>query len=210
MILNLMKTRRSVRRFKPDVPDRAVLEQLIDAATTAPSASNKQAWRFLITTDRERIANLAERVRQQVATIRDHIEPRWQGAFSAYGQYFTRFEDAPVLIAALAKPMKLLSGLVDEDFPREALSTLQRLEERSAWISTSLAIQNLLLMAHHLGLGATVMTGPLVVPGAVRDLMQISGTWEAVAFLALGYPDETPAAPARKPLTQVIRWLDEP
>ncbi len=52
MILELMKSRRSVCRFKPEVPPRKLVEQVIEAAITAPSASNRQPWRFLAVADR--------------------------------------------------------------------------------------------------------------------------------------------------------------
>ena len=63
-----MWARRSVRRFKPDMPDRALIEALIEVATTAPSASNKQPWRFLVVTNRAVIERLAAAVREAVAS----------------------------------------------------------------------------------------------------------------------------------------------
>src|SRR5206468_362591 len=64
--------RRSVRRFKPDMPDRALIEALIEVATTAPSASNKQPWRFLVVTNRAVIERLAAAVREAVDRIARH------------------------------------------------------------------------------------------------------------------------------------------
>ena len=64
MIYDLMKSRRSVRRFRPEAPTREQIERLIDAAVTAPSASNKQPWRFVIVANRKKIAELASFVRE--------------------------------------------------------------------------------------------------------------------------------------------------
>jgi len=57
--LNLLKTRRSIRRYRPDaVPDEMV-EQLLEAGRWAPSASNRQPWEFIVVRD--------EAIRRQVA-----------------------------------------------------------------------------------------------------------------------------------------------
>src|SRR3954465_5937408 len=58
-ILELMHTMRAMRRLKPDPVPRALLEQLVAAATWAPSASNAQAYSYLIVTDRRQMARLA-------------------------------------------------------------------------------------------------------------------------------------------------------
>src|SRR5262249_24044765 len=109
-----MCSRRSVRRFKPDVPDRALIERLIAAAITAPSASNKQPWRFVVVTNRDVIARMATAVREEVAGIANHIAPDCRPAFQAYGDYFTRFEEAPVVIVPLFSSLTVLSNLVDD------------------------------------------------------------------------------------------------
>ena len=53
MILEMMQKRRSIRRFKPEVPSDADILKLIEAAVAAPSAANKQPWRFLIAKKKE-------------------------------------------------------------------------------------------------------------------------------------------------------------
>ena len=58
-ILDLMHTMRAMRRLKPDPVPRPLLEQLVAAATWAPSASNAQAYSYLIITDRAQMARLA-------------------------------------------------------------------------------------------------------------------------------------------------------
>ena len=58
-LLSLLESRRSVRKYRDEVPSKELLQQLIAAAVTAPSASNKQPWRFLIVTDRARIDRIA-------------------------------------------------------------------------------------------------------------------------------------------------------
>ena len=196
MIDKVMAARRSVRRFTPEAPPRALLERLLEAAVTAPSASNKQPWRFVVVTSPSRIAALAAEVREAVELIARHVEPRSESAFRAYGTYFTRFEAAPVVIVALYRSLTVLSDLVDAALPEPARARIAAMEERSGLIGVSMALQNLLLMAHELGLGASGMTGPLVAADRLRTLLEVPPSWEIAALVPVGYPAETP--PARR------------
>src|SRR5207244_1763872 len=72
-IYEAMRERRSVRRFKSDPVSREIVTSLIEAAITAPSASNKQPWRFLVVEDRARIEKMAAAVREATAKVSAHI-----------------------------------------------------------------------------------------------------------------------------------------
>ena len=50
-ILHILNARRSIRKFKPDPIPRSILMELLKYATYAPSATNRQAWRFIIVND---------------------------------------------------------------------------------------------------------------------------------------------------------------
>lgn len=207
MIESVLRSRRSVRRFKPDPVPRELIVRLIEGAITAPSASNKQPWKFLIVESKPVIAGLAAAVREATARISAHVPEASRPAFTAYGDYFTRFEQAPVVVVPIFKPLTLLSNLVDNALPAADLTAIQQMESSSALIGTSLAIENLLLLAHDLGLGASGLTGPLVARAELARLLQVPASWDIAAFVALGYAAETPAATARKTAQQVIRWI---
>lgn len=207
MILELMKSRRSVRRFRPEVPARELVEQVIEAAITAPSASNRQPWRFLAVADRQVIARMADAVRAAVGRIAQHIEPSFETSFRNYGRYFTRFEDAPIVLAPLFRGSTLLSDMVDDQLPPEDRQRIEILERDSGLIGASLALQNLLLAAHQLGLGASGMTGPLVASHRLREILEIPTSWSVVALVPLGFPDEEPTPTRRKPVAKVLRWI---
>ena len=83
------------------------------------------------------------------------------------------------------------------------------MEHDSGLISTSLAIQNLMLYAHAQGLGSSCMTGPLVAADKLKHLLTIPEGWDLAAIIAIGYADESPVAQARKPAQTVIRWVDD-
>ena len=131
MIYDLMKARRSVRKYLPGAPSREQIGLLIEAAVTAPSASNKQPWRFLVVSRRELIVQLAEAVRTAVDGIARHVEPDFEDSFRAYGDYFTRFESAPVVIVSLFQSMTLLSNIVDSKLDADCRERIAGMERNS-------------------------------------------------------------------------------
>jgi nitroreductase len=207
MLLELMQSRRSIRKFLPKVPERALLEKLIEAAVTAPSASNKQPWRFFIVLNPEIKTRMAAAVREAVERVAGHIEPQFEGAFRAYGDYFTRFENAPVVIVPLYRPLTLLSSMVGPNLLAKDRKNIICMEEQSGLVSTSLAVENLLLMAHEVGLGASGLTGPLIAADELHDILSVPAGWNIVALVAVGYPDEQPMPTARRAPEAVTRWI---
>jgi nitroreductase len=206
VIEELFRARRSVRRFKPEPVPQALVERLLDGAVTAPSASNKQPWKFLVVENRALIARMADAVRRSTALVARHIPPESQPGFERYGDYFTRFEGAPLVIVVIFKPLTVLSNLVSSDLPPTERAAIGQLEVDSGLIGASLALGHLLLLAHELGLGASGMTGPLVARAELKSLLDVPSSWDIAALVPLGYPDETPAPTERKPSTQVTRW----
>ncbi len=203
----LLQTRRSIRRFRSDPVDRALVQRLLEAAVLAPSASNKQPWRWLVVESKDRIARMAAAVREATARIAARIPDANQPAFLAYGDYFTRFEHAPVVIVPIHRGLAVLSNLVDEQIAQADRDAIRSMESSSGLIGTSLALENLLLMAHALGLGASGMTGPLVAEPALRAILEVPDSWGIVALVPVGHPDEEPTPTDRKAVDKVVRWL---
>src|SRR5262245_10193984 len=138
MLLELMQSRRSIRKFLSKVPERELLEKLVEAAITAPSASNKQPWRFFIVTNSAIKSRMAETVRAAVARVAGHIESQFESAFRSYGDYFTRFENAPVVMVPLYRPLTLLSSIVGAGLSGKDQQNIIRMEQQSGLVSTSL------------------------------------------------------------------------
>ena len=203
-LLALLRARRSVRRFRPEPLAKEEILALLEAAVTAPSASNKQPWRFLVVQDRARIADMAAAVREATARIAAHIPEASQPSFRAYGDYFTRFEHAPCVIVPIYRGLAVLSNLTDADLDDLDRKAIARMEDQSGLIGTSLALENLLLMAHAMGLGASGMTGPLVAEPRLRAILDVPDGWGIVALVPVGRPAEEPTPTDRKPVDKVV------
>lgn len=194
---NLMK-RRSIRRYRQEPVARVVIDQLLTAASWAPSAHNRQPWRFAtLTSDRlkqELARSMGQKLRADLQT--DNVSPEL--IEKDVGRSYQRITEAPLLIL-------LCLTMADMDnYPDERR---QRLEWLMAVQSTAMAGQNLLLAAHSLGLGACWLCAPLFCPAIVRNTLQLPDDWQPQALITVGYPAET-RLKARRDLGSLVQYLD--
>ncbi|MEI6176421.1 MAG: nitroreductase family protein [Verrucomicrobiota bacterium] len=197
-LLELLKTRRSVRRFEDRPVSRQDLDCLLDAAHWAPSNHNRQPWKFFIIEDRGRIREIAEQVRVGMESKLRSL-PEVAAVHSAgLVQYGTFFADAPVLIVAMHKlPIAAAAGLW-EITPHPELVSGEPL-------SVAMAMQNLLLAAHTLGLGACVMSAPLLADN-IAEVLHAPPGCAITSLIAVGHPDGIPQPPRRKTLEQIAEF----
>ena len=176
-----LMSRRSIRRYLPDPVPPELIDRLLTAATWAPSAHNRQPWRFAVitrTVARHRLAMaMGQKLRADLTA--DNIPT---GVIEKdAGRSYERITSAPALIL-------LCLTMTDMDsYPDE---TRQDNEWIMAVQSTAMAGQNFLLAAHALGLGACWMCAPLFCPEVVKETLGLPADWQPQALLTLGYPAE--------------------
>lgn len=176
-----LTSRRSIRRYQPTpIPD-DLIQQLLTAAIWAPSAHNRQPWRFAViqneTTKQQLAADMGAKLRADLQADNLPAAVIEKDATRSY----QRITQAPLLI--------LLSlSMADMDsYPDEKR---QQHEWLMAAQSTAMAGQNLLLAAHALGLGACWMCAPLFCPDVVKGSLSLPSDWQPQALLTVGYPAE--------------------
>lgn len=194
--MEILFSRRSIRRYRPEPIPRALLEQVLEAALWAPSAHNRQPWRFCVVESeavRERLARaMGDRLRHDLEA--DGVDEVAIAADMA--RSYARITAAPAAIA-------LCLTMADMDrYPDARRSGNEFL---MAAQSTAMAGQNLLLAAHDLGLGACWMCAPLFAPDVVRDALDLPDDWQPQALLTLGYPAEVKTK-TRHPLEKMTLW----
>jgi F420 biosynthesis protein FbiB-like protein len=176
-LLDLIKSRRSIRRYtQQEIPKETIL-RLLEAARWAPSAHNRQPWRFAILTnqaDKEKLAKaMGERLRAD--RLADGDEPADVNRDVARSH--ARLTHAPVLIIVCL-------SMVDMDIYPD------QIRQQNEWImavqSTAMAAQNLLLMAHAEGLAACWMCAPLFVPDVVKQAVDLPTDWQPQGVITLG------------------------
>lgn len=197
----VIRQRRSVRKFKPDpIPD-AMLSGLVEAATCAPSASNRQPWRFMILTDCEIKRRLAARVEEAIERAAADLSLLSPADFKSYSRNFLHFAEAPAVILALCRSTPVMAHLFREGSPTRA--QLKVLEEDGAVMSVAMAVENMLLAATELGLGTCIMTGPLLAGEAFSEILSIPEGWKIACLVCAGFADESPDPAPRKTAAQV-------
>jgi len=194
-LLELFQTRRSLRRYTDERIPPDMLERLLTAAVWAPSAHNRQPWRFAVLTDaasKEQLARaMGDNLRADRLADGDPPEVIEQDT----SRSFARITSAPVVVVAC------LTVAAMDQYPD---ARRRKAEYLMAVQSVAMALQNLLLAAHAEGLGACWMCAPLFCQDVVREALGLPEDWEAQALVTLGYP-ANPGKPAmRRPVAEVL------
>jgi nitroreductase len=210
--LEWLRTRRSLRAFSERPVAREVLERVLAAATTAPSSTNRQPWRFAVVTGNATKANLVASVRRRTEEMKAVIQRGHHGSeFANYGDFFFEpLESATVIVIPQYREYEdailhlIESGGGD---PKQFHTAASMQAERC---SASAAVMALLLQAHAEGLGACWMAGPMVARDDVERLLGIAEPFRMLGAVALGHPSgSTVTAPPRKPMEKVAVWFDD-
>jgi len=194
-ILEIIKSRRSVREYLPMQVSNKVLFRILEAARWAPSAHNAQPWRFVTIRDAALKRKLAEAManRWDKDMRKDNVPPEEREKLVKTS--IERFTRAPIVIVAC---------LTMEDMDKYPDKRRQKIEYVMAVQSFAAAIENMLLAAHAEGLSSCWFCAPLFCPDTVRKILNISNHVDPQALITIGYPIEKPNPPPRKPLEKIV------
>jgi len=216
-VIEAIRTRKSVRGYRPDPVPRKILEEILEIANRSPSASNVQPWEIAVLTGRvlEQIKRRNMELLESGAAPGFDTESRdLQGAYrrrkvelaihlfdlmgfarkdreqrAEWNKKGLRFFDAPAGFILYA-----------EDF-LDALRTE---------FDIALITQSICLAALHYGLGTCIVKQAILYPDAVKELAGIPESKRLIAAIAIGYPD--PDHPAnrvqsdREPVDNITMW----
>lgn len=197
-LFRFLKSRRSVREFTDQKPDRRQIERLIEAAAWAPSNHNRQGWKFIVFENAAQISSLADQVRRSLTDKLVQINHLTSAQTEELIHFAGAFDKAPVVILAMHKKSPAIASSL--------LPSAANVFASGEVLSTAMAVQNLLLAAHAMGLAACVMTAPLLAGDVWRRLPDLPPGHEHNCIIALGYPAEKPMPPRRKNLKHVIEY----
>ena len=177
-LVEAIRGRRSVRKFKAQEVSREKLEKILDLAMWAPSGMNRQQWYFVVVRGEKR-EPLLKVFDSSFEIFRPDLEKVFSGKskiLEGMKHFFQTYGGAPIFILAYAG--KSASGQWDTH-------------------STAVALQNLFLAAYAEGLGTVWSDGILVKEPEINALMGVEGM-KLVAVVPVGYPDEVPRVPPRR------------
>lgn len=187
-LFDAIYTQRAIRSFRPDPIPREIVTRVVEAATKAPSGGNSQPWAFIAVQDPELRKQMAVFARDGFQKMYEMAKARQEPGdpppFPRLRPMIEAFETIPVLIVACLVNAPSQYGSI---FP---------------------AIQNLLLAARALNIGAALTTGWAMPHNSeIKSLLRLPENVDPVAFIPLGYPDKERYGPTtRRPVDEVLHW----
>ncbi len=219
-VIEAIRSRKSVRKFKPTPIPRAILEELLDVSIQAPSAMNTQPWEITVITG-EALENLRK---GNIEAYNFRVEPHPEAPHGVYqGVYRQRQVELAIQIFQLM-------GIAREDKKKRAewgqrgfrffdapaiiiLSTDKSLDGSTlAVMDIGAIMQTICLVALKHGLGTCIEDQGIMYPEVVRQFTGIPESSRIMICIAIGYPDwDFPAnklKSPREPLEKVVKWCE--
>ncbi|MDE6204297.1 MAG: nitroreductase family protein [Lachnospiraceae bacterium] len=172
-----IKGRRSIRKFKTDPVDHALLSEIIETASYSPSWKHTQITRYIAVE----------------GDLKDKIGAECTSAYPRNGEIIT---NAPLLVAVTF--IKGRSG-----FERDGSYSTPK---EGSWqmFDAGAACEAFCLAAYEKGLGSVIMG--IFDEAKAASYLNIPEERELAALIPVGYPDEEPAAPRRKPVEELLTF----
>lgn len=198
-LLDAMMTQRAIRRVKPDPVDDAIVVKCIELALRAPTGSNGQNWEFVVVRDQH---------------VKDRLGKRYRQAWSLYGGIGKRVAAGD---EAMEKILRAVQWQVDHfsEIPVLVVPCLRGgmrppylpspfVGESSFFGSIYPSVQNLLLAARAMGLGASLITLPLWSVTSARKILGLPLSVTPICVVPLGWPRGRYGPTTRKPVADVV------
>lgn len=173
-VIDCIKTRRSIRKYKPDPIDHSIINSIVDAASYSPSWKNTQITRYIAIEDSSLLGKIADEfTREHNANI---------------------IRQAPMLIA-----VTFIKGRCG--FERDGSYSTKK-GDRWQMCDMGIACQTFCLAAKEYGLGTVIMG--IFDEDGITELLNIPEDQELAALIAIGYPESEPEPPKRKSARELL------
>jgi nitroreductase len=199
--MKVIQDRRSIRDYSDEPVSEKDLKMILDAARQAPSGENAQPWRFIVVRDettRKRLGAIARGGSGRRFTA-EYVTKKMEERFSS-------MEDQAKKKAIFEK---LTSGSVSA-FLAEAPVNIVVCGKKDVWdmpYDTSASIENMLLMATALGLGACWVIAPCIDirdEERLKELLDVPEEFKVVSIIAVGHPSRQPKQRPRMALHELV------
>ncbi|MBS4210416.1 nitroreductase [Bacillus sp. FJAT-50079] len=187
-IHEVIKTRRSIPLVKDETVPVELIEQIIEAGTYAPNHFRTEPWRFFVLRGkgREKLGEVFGNITR--AELEDIHSDTSKAKIERSEKNPLR---APVVIAVGVEPSDRKNVILKEEYA-----------------AVSSCVQNMLLTAHALGLGAMWRTGAICYHPQVSEFFGLSNNGEIIGFLYLGYPNTEPKSYTKANFKELTKWID--
>jgi len=203
--LELVKKRRSIRRFKPGpIPDEYI-EKIIEAARWAMSGANAQPWEFIVVKDQEtknKVAEFYTEMRKEQYVIeKTRVEDLRHPQLSTPPFDAPGLKEASIVIIVCGDRRTLQASALAGSFIPPTVGP-----EYTYVNNMACAVHNLHLAAAALGLGSQWISPNRVWESSLKSLLDIPGILEIHAVVPVGYPAYDPLPPYRRDLKEIVHY----
>ena len=191
-----IENRRSIRKYKRHEISKEIIEDIIYSATLAPSAKNRQPWKFIVYQGEEK-SKLVDVMHQGIKSekIIHKLMPEWAFAIPDAENTVRVMEEAPCLIAVLNTNQKT---------PFDSIEDEKRIVEICDSLSIGAAIENMILTATSYGLGTLWIANTCFSYNELIDFIETDS--QLTGIVAIGFANETPAKRPRKPVADIVEY----
>ena len=191
-----IENRRSIRKYKRHEISKEIIEDIIYSATLAPSAKNRQPWKFIVYQGEEK-SKLVDVMHQgiKLEKITHKLMPEWAFAIPDAENTVRVMEEAPCLIAVLNTNQKT---------PFDSIEDEKRIVEICDSLSIGAAIENMILTATSYRLGTLWIANTCFSYNELIDFIETDS--QLTGIVAIGFANEAPAKRPRKPLTDIVEY----
>lgn len=190
-----IETRRSIRKYDGREVPREMLERIVAAGLCAPSAKNRQPWKFVVVTDNAKRDALSVMERGLEREKHEPFLPESSGNLADAEHTLKVMRQASAVIFVV----NVLGAEISQ-----ALTVDERVYEICNAQSIGAAVQNMSLAAVELGLGSLWVCNTFFSQRELNEWLNTDG--ELFAALAVGYAAESPSPRPRKPLSEAVEW----
>lgn len=205
---NVINTRKSIRKYKTDIPPISDIQKIIDSGRLAPSATNSQNWQFIAIFNQDVKNAMYNAVMDKYNEISNlKISEDVINKINTYKAFSGFFVNAPVVIAIIeTERNSLITELLQENnFPGEEINLMR---PNSSLLSIGAAIENMSLAAHALGYGTCWLCAPIVAYKKFIEILNLDEKSKIISLLTVGIPEnDNFKSPPKKTLSEVMKII---
>lgn len=189
-------SRRSIRKFSSKEIPVETIDQILDAGRVAPSAKNRQPWKYIV---------FGRQKKDELLNVMESGILREERGEAVLPDFAYGIADAKNTLRAMKEaPIVIMVENTNGHNPFEMLEVHGRFVEICDSLSIGASIENILLKAQELGLG-TLWIGNTCF--AYQELVAYLHTeGQLIGAIAVGYANENPVARPRKKLEDIVEY----
>jgi nitroreductase len=209
-LFEAMYSARAMRWLKPDPVPAQLIARILEAATQAPNAGNRQSWLFVVVHDADQRRRIGEIYRRVSLWVLERYKHQSRPEYQSQAQYdrmikggahlYDHMADAPVLLIPC---LRLNPFDLPTEIPADVQSAMRAASPWTAGASIYPAVQNIILACRALGLGTVLTTNHTIAEDEIKEVLNLPPEARTFALMPIGYPDRRFGPVQRRPVSEV-------